>query len=288
MNAATVIAPATTVGAVHLTVGDVERSIAFYDTTLGLSVLDRGTGRVSLGADDELLVLYEQPGARPAHGYTGLFHYALLVPDRRSLAAWLALALRERVPLQGLSDHYVSEAIYLADPDGHGIEIYCDRPREVWEGQVWERLTTFPLDVDDLLSEVDDAGTPFEGLPAATRMGHVHLRVADVPETVAFYRDVLGFELTAQLGSQAAFFAAGGYHHHVGANTWQSAGAPPPPPGHAALRHATIILPDAAERDRLTARVSAAGRDPEQHGDALLVRDPSGNALVLKAGIAAT
>ena len=133
-----------------------------------------------------------------------------------------------RIPLQGLSDHFVSEAIYLGDPDGHGIEIYADRPRERWEGSVAQRMTTLPLDVDDLFRELDDPATePFDGLPAGTVMGHVHLRVAAIPETVAFYRDLLGFGLMAQLGNQAAFLSAGGYHHHLGANTWESAGAPP-------------------------------------------------------------
>ena len=281
------IAPATTVGAVHLTVADFGRSLAFYEQLVGLQALERSDGRASLGADRELLVLHEERGARPAHGFTGLFHYALLVPDRRSLAAWLAHAARKRVPLTGLSDHYVSEAIYLADPDGHGIEVYADRPREHWEGQVRERLTTVPLDVDDLLGELEDpAAYPFEGLPAGTRMGHVHLRVAEIPHTVAFYRDVVGFELMAQLGSQAAFLAAGGYHHHLGANTWQSAGAPPAPPGYAALRHATIVLPDADERDRLVARVGENGLEPEQAEGGPLVRDPSGNALVFSVSAA--
>ena len=146
------------------------------------------------------------------------------MPQRRALAAWLAHAGRDRIPLQGLSDHFVSEAIYLGDPDGHGIEIYADRPRETWEGQV-ERLTTLPLDVGDLLGELDEPETePFDGLPAGTAVGHVHLRVARIPESIAFYRDTLGFDLMATYGDQAAFLAAGGYHHHVGANTWQSAG----------------------------------------------------------------
>ncbi len=197
-------------------------------------------------------MLVEVAGARPAYGHTGLYHFALLLPERADLARWLAHAGRDNVPLVGLSDHFVSEAIYLSDPDGHGIEIYWDRPREVWEGQVFERMTTLPLDVGSLMAELPDPESePFERLPDGTVMGHVHLKVASIPDTVAFYRDVLGFELMAQLGEQAAFLAAGGYHHHIGANTWESAGAPPPPEGSAALRHVTIVLPDAAERDRV-------------------------------------
>jgi catechol 2,3-dioxygenase len=279
------IAPTTRMGPVHLTVANLERSLAFYRQAVGLRVREQAAGRASLGTGTaDLLVLVEVPGAPPAHGYTGLFHFAVLLPDRVSLARWLAHAVRERIPLQGLSDHFVSEAIYLADPDGHGIEIYADRPRELWDGLVAARMTTLPLDVDDLLGELADPATePFEALPDGTAMGHVHLRVASIPETIAFYRDVLGFGLTAALGNQAAFFAAGGYHHHLGANTWQSLGASPPPPGSAALRHATIVLPDAEERERVLAQVVATGQEPEGSPDEPLVRDPSANALVLAA-----
>ena len=275
--------PDTTVGSVELTVSDLERSRSYYEQAVGLRVLEHGGSRMSLGTDgSELLVLVEEPGARPAIGHTGLFHFALLVPDRPSLARWLAHAGRDSVPLTGLSDHFVSEAIYLSDPDGHGIEIYADRPRRVWEGQVETGLTTLPLDIDALLAELEDPTLEsFEGLPTGTTMGHLHLRVATIPETVGFYRDLLGFDLMATYGSQAAFLAAGGYHHHIGANSWESSGAPPPPPGSAALRQATILLPDAAERDRVAVRVADAGQEPEQGPDGVAVHDPSGNRLVL-------
>jgi catechol 2,3-dioxygenase len=277
------IAAATAMGPVHLTVSALELSLDYYRGALGLEVLEQADGRARLGAGGrELLVLVEEPGAVPAHGHTGLYHFALLVPERRDLAGWLAHAVRDRVPLTGLSDHFVSEAIYLSDPDGHGIEVYWDRPREVWEGRVGSRMTTMRLDVDGLLGELADLESePFDGLPAGTVMGHVHLKVAAIDPTVAFYRDVLGFGLMAQLGAQAAFLAAGGYHHHLGANTWESAGAPPPPPGTAALRRATIVLPDEAERDRVVARVESAGHAVEDGDGAPLVRDPSGNALEL-------
>jgi catechol 2,3-dioxygenase len=273
------ISAATTLGAVHLTVSDLPASLAYYRETIGLDVLSNDGGVARLGSGGrELLVLVEEVGARPAHGYTGLYHFALLLPERADLARWLAHAARDRVPLVGLSDHFVSEAIYLSDPDGHGIEIYWDRPREGWQGLVAERLTTLPLDVASLLGELrDPESEPFDGLPGGTVMGHVHLKVASIPETIAFFRDGLGFALMAQLGLQAAFLAAGGYHHHFGGNTWESAGAPPPPAGSAAFRHATIVLPDAAERDRVLDRVA-------RHGyvvDDSTVRDPSGNALVL-------
>jgi len=283
------ISAETRPGPVHLTVADLERSLDYYRSEIGLEALERESDRASVGAGArELLVLVEQPGARPADGYTGLYHFALLVPARHDLARWLAHAARDRVQLTGLSDHFVSEAIYLRDPDGHGIEIYCDRPREVWEGIVDARMTTLPLDVRSLLGELDDPDSEsFDGLSPGTVMGHVHLRVASVPETVAFYRDVLGFGLMAQLGPQAAFLAAGGYHHHIGANTWESAGAPAPPAGTAALRLATIVLPDAGERDRVLERIERAGAPTREDAEANgvpLVLDPSGNAVRLVVG----
>jgi catechol 2,3-dioxygenase len=271
-----------TLGAVDLTVSDLGQSVAFYEHQIGLAVREQDGHRASLGVGGaKLLVLYHEPGARPAVAYTGLYHFALLLPRRADLAAWLAHAARDRVPLAGLSDHFVSEAIYLSDPDGHGIEIYWDRPRETWEGQVEARMTTLPLDVNDLLGELDDpASARFDGHGPDVVMGHVHLQVAAIPPTVAFYRDVLDLDLLAQLGTQAAFFSAGGYHHHIGANTWQSAGALPPPAGTARHRHATILLPDRAERDRIVAR---AERDGSKHDSAAgpMVTDPSGNMLLL-------
>jgi catechol 2,3-dioxygenase len=273
----------TRVGAVQLTVSDLERSLEYYTGPVGLSVLGRDGGAASLGSGGaELLELVEEPGARSAAGYTGLFHFALLVPRRADLAGWLAHAARDRVPLTGMSDHFVSEALYLSDPDGHGIEIYWDRPREVWDGQVAERMTTLPLDTGSLLGELDDPRTaPFEGLPAGTTMGHVHLKVADIPSTIGFYRDALGLELMAQLGPQAAFLAAGGYHHHVGTNTWQSRGAGPPPAGSAALRRATLVLPDRGELDTVLERLERHGHGVSESEAGPVVRDPSGNALLL-------
>lgn len=248
-----------TLGAVHLTVADLDRSLAFYTSALGLTA-SREAGRAVLTAGGpELLVLHEEPGARPSHGYSGLFHFALLLPERRDLARWLAHAIGTHVPLTGMSDHFVSEAIYLDDPDGHGIEIYWDRPRSVWEGQVAQRMTTLPLDRAGLLAEAGPE--PFTVLAPGTVMGHVHLRVADVPAAIAFYRAELGLELMASFGKQAAFLAADGYHHHIGANIWESAGAGQPPPGYAGLRHFTMHVPGGEARD---------------------LQDPSGNKLQLR------
>jgi catechol 2,3-dioxygenase len=258
--------PETRMGPVELTVSDLERSLGYYRNVIGLGVLDQVDGRASLGADGtELLVLDEVPGAQPAPRSTGLFHFALLLPERRALAEWLAHAIREQVPLSGASDHFVSEAIYLRDPDLHGIEIYADRPREVWEGQVG-RMTTAPLDLEHLLGELGDPeGASFDGLPAGTTMGHVHLQVAELEETLRFYRDVLGFDLMVAMPS-AAFLAAGGS---------------PPPEGAAALRHATIVLPDEAARDEVVRRVADEGQEPQETPDGPVVSDPSGNSLLL-------
>jgi catechol 2,3-dioxygenase len=277
------IAPETHMGAVHLTVADLGRSIRYYQEQIGLEVVAQDDGVATLGTGGRgLLVLTELPGAPPSRGHTGLYHFALLVPERHDLARWLAHAARDRVSLVGLSDHYVSEALYLRDPDHHGIEIYWDRPRDVWQDQVDVRMTTEPLDVESLLGELDDPGSePFEGLPGGTTMGHVHLQVAEIDSTVAFYRDLLGFSVMAQLGESAAFLAAGGYHHHLGANTWESRGASPPPAGTAALRHATIVLPDDAARDRVLDRLARAGHAVESGEDGAAVSDPSGNRLVL-------
>jgi catechol 2,3-dioxygenase len=274
------ISSLTTLGPVHLTVSDLPRSLGYYRGSVGLEVIEQTGQTATLGAGGRrLLVLVEEVGAGPGFGFTGLYHFALLLSERADLARWLAHAARDRVPLVGLSDHFVSEALYLSDPDGHGIEIYWDRPREHWEGKVASRMTTIPLDVDDLFAELPDrASEPFERLPADTVMGHVHLKVAAIANTVAFYRDRLGFGLMAQLGAQAAFLSAGGYHHHIGANTWESAGAAPPPAGTAALRHATIVLPDSAELDRILTHAEDA-IDATPAGP--ILADPSGNRLLL-------
>ena len=245
-------------GPVELSVSDLDRSLEYWQTSIGLRLLARADGRASLGADRELVRLVEEPGATPARGYAGLYHVALLLPTRRDLARWLAHAAQSQVGLEGLSDHAVSEAIYLRDPDQHGIEIYADRPREQWEGRVMQLMTTIPLDVESLFGEVDE---PRAELPDGTVVGHTHLCVSDVDAAVAFYRNELGMDLMAQLGSQAAFLSWGGYHHHIGVNAWESRGAPAAPAGTARLLGATI----------------------EGAGEARTTLDPSGNPLSLSA-----
>src|SRR3954453_10636140 len=274
------IAPETRMGAVHLTVSDLARSLEYYEGVVGLQVHGRDNGDARLGTGGEdLLVLYEEPGAQPAPRNTGLFHFALLVPSRHDLARWLAHAANDQIPLEGLSDHLVSEAIYLRDPDWHGIEIYRDRPRAEWERDgKFVKMAPLPLDVQGVLSALEPGSPAFELLPRGTTMGHVHLQVNDIPSTERFYTDLLGFELQARYGDQASFLAAGGYHHHVGANVWNSRGAGPPAPGSAALRHATVLLPDEDELERVSEQIPDAQRDPSA---GTTVTDPAGNKLVL-------
>ncbi len=275
------ISPLVPLGAVHLTVSELKQSLVYSRQVIGLDVLEQGAGRAGLGTGGALLVLVEEAGARPGRRYTGLYHFAMLVQHRRDLSRWLAYAARDRVEVVGLADRLVSEAVYLSEPDRHGIEIYWDRPREVWDGQVALRMTTPPLEVWSILDELPDpAKELFDGLPPDTVMGHVHLKVTAILDSVAFYRDLLGFGVMAQLGPYAAFFGAGGYHHHFAANTWESVGAPPPPPRTAALRHATIVFPEAVERERVLDHLEQAGHTPSDD-DAPQVSNPSGNTLVL-------
>jgi catechol 2,3-dioxygenase len=255
-------------GLVELSVSNLDRSLAYWQDALGLRVLSREDGTAELGADAPLVRFVEELDARPAQGFTGLFHIALLVPDRASLGRFLAHTVRGQIPLTGLSDHRVSEAIYLRDPDYHGIEVYADRPREQWEGRVSETMTTIPLDTASLLAEAGDSA--FAGLPDGTTVGHVHLCVRDVDETIGFYRDKLGMGLTAHRGDQAAFLSAGGYHHHLGANTWETRGAEPAPEGTARLLRFTVVLPDEAEVERVAEQIGGTE-----------VGDPSGNSLAL-------
>ena len=275
------IAPAARMGSVHLTVADLGRSLDYYQRVVGLQVhgRDNGTARLGTGGED-LVVLYEEPGAEPAPHNTGLFHFALLLPSQHDLARWLAHAIANEIRLTGLSDHLVSEALYLRDPDWHGIEIYRDRPRAEWERDgEFVKMATLPLDTEALLRALDGGEAAFERLPVDTTMGHVHLQVDDIPASESFYTDELGLDLQARYADQATFMSAGGYHHHLGANVWNSRGAAPPPPGSAALRHFTVLLPDEDELERLAARIPGAERDPESGGVA--VKDPAKNTLIL-------
>ncbi len=264
------------IGRVDLTVSDLDRSTRFYLDVIGLELLHRGEAAVLLGVGDrELLRLVELPGARPAPRTTGLYHFALLLPSRRDLALSLAYLHQTNAPISGYADHAVSEAIYLTDPDGHGIEIYRDRPREEWEFiNETLRMTVDPLDVRGILAELPPSPS-WTGLPPETMMGHIHLQVKDIAHTEQFYTELLGFDLMIRYGPSATFMATDGYHHHIGGNTWAGAGAPPPPPTAARLLSYEILLDTPASRDTIAARLAAAGVEVSHDGNALVTTDPS-------------
>lgn len=272
----------TAPGSVWLTVSDLDRSLEWYSWAFGMRGRKDGARATLAVGGRDLLVLCEEPGAPPSRGFSGLYHFALAVPQRADLARWFAHASRERLPLTGTADHFVSEALYLDDPDEHGIEIYWDRPRSAWEGQVSRRMGTFPLDTMGLMREA--RGGAYRGLPVGTRMGHVHLQVSELSSTVRFYRDVLGLGLMASFGRQAAFLSAGGYHHHLGVNTWESAGEGQPPPGTATMKRWTLVVPSDQARDLLAERVLATGQEPQpMEEDGFMVWDPSGNPVAVTA-----
>ena len=278
-----VIDASTRVGAVHLTIADLARSLRYYQSNLGLAVHRQDDRTAWLGAGGpDLLVLEADAAARPVHGATGLYHFALLVPSRPDLARALRRLAATNTVMHGAADHVVSESLYLADPDGNGIEIYRDRPRDQWPfpgGRL--RMVTEPLDFESLLAEAGP-NEDRAAMPAGTTMGHVHLRVANLADAERFYVDVIGFELMQRFGPAALFVAAGGYHHHLGMNTWESNGAPAPPPGAIGLRHFEVLLPDAGAVRDVLKRIERAALPTERVADGLLLRDPSGNGLLLR------
>ena len=280
------IDPGTTIGAVHLTISDLRRSVRFYETHLGFSVHRRDDRTVWLGAGGaDLLVLTQCESAPRVRGTTGLYHFAILVPSRADLARSLRRLVATDTIMQGAADHGVSEALYLADEDGNGIEIYRDRPRDQWPivgGHL--RMGADPFDLDALLTEAGRADSA-AGLPAGTIIGHVHLHVSRLEDAHAFYVDLLGFELMQRYGPSALFVAAGGYHHHIGLNTWAGVGAPPPPPGAIGLQHFVVMLPDDAARDSVVGRLAKAGIVPEPVEGGVLVHDPAKNAILLKTPV---
>jgi catechol 2,3-dioxygenase len=286
---ATAIDPATQVGIVALTVADLKRSLTFYTDIFGFALLDQKASEATLGTPSvPLMLLREEAGARPwphdRYAYTGLYHFAVLVPSRRDLGRWLRHWLELGLPLPGQGDHLVSEALYISDPDGNGIEIYRDRPRSEWrwdDGQV--RMAVDPVDIPGVLAEAENDDEPWEGFPDGTRIGHIHLQIGDVSQAKVFYHDVLGFDIVASMPS-ALFVSAGGYHHHIGMNTWHSRNAPPAPAGTAGLRFFTLEIPSEEARAAIASRLDAAGISSTQTPDAMIVQDPWQNTLVLQIG----
>jgi len=281
------IHPDTSMGSVRLTVSDLRQSGAFYERTLGLEARDQDDGTLALGVSGghPLIELRGNSTAPPLNrSATGLFHLAILMPSRRDLAFALARLAEARWPLDGASDHLVSEALYLSDPDGNGIEIYRDRPREEWRHSAGQlEMATLPLDLGSLLGDLSGVDELQRLAPPGTEMGHVHLQVADLSDAESFYSGVLGFDVMVRGYPGALFVSAGGYHHHLGLNTWHSAGSAPPLEGAIGLRSFEITLPDSNELDRVLERVRAAGLELEQSDLGSLVRDPSGNRVLPRA-----
>ncbi|MBV8998444.1 MAG: VOC family protein [Solirubrobacterales bacterium] len=281
------IDPDTALGPVRLTVSQLERSRAFYERAIGLRTTEREDGTVALGAAGEPALIElrgDSSAPRLNRRAPGLYHLAILVPLRRDLAFALARLIQTRWPLDGASDHLVSEALYLSDPDGNGIEIYRDRPRTEWQ-RVGDQLqmSTLPLDLESVIGELQQVSELQAEAPAGTRIGHVHLQVADLAEAEAFYHGVLGFDVTVRGYPGALFVSAGGYHHHIGLNTWHSAGQAPAADGSVGLRSFTVELPNDAELAAVLARVERAGIPVSGEAGGVLVRDPFGSGVVLSA-----
>jgi catechol 2,3-dioxygenase len=278
-NASDRLHPELQFGPVELTVSNLERSLTFYQQVVGVAVLEQSGSTAILGAGSRpLLILSEIPGAPPAPlSSPGLYHFALLLLTRTDLARWAkhAASLGVRV---GQSDHLVSEALYLNDPDRHGIEIYRDRLRHEWH---WDfnqvRMANDPIDLQSLLNELG-AHQPFAGLPGGTVIGHVHLRVTELATTKRFYREQLDFDLTTRFPG-ALFMSVGGYHHHFGLNVWQSQGGTPAPDTAAKLQRVNVILPNEAAIAHLSQRLQEARAVYTRDQRQLDLRDPSGNKL---------
>lgn len=279
---------ATRLGRVCLQIADLTRALAFYEHTLGLRVIEREATRASLAAhghDRVLVELHERPNTQPAHrGLLGLYHVAILLSDRASLGRF-ARHLAEHRIAAGASDHRVSEALYLTDPDGLGIEVYADRPRDVWQRIGQELIiSTDPIDVAALVAAA--GAVPWGGMPAGTVIGHVHLRVGDLAQGVAFFSESLGFDRMTWRYPGALFLGAGGYHHHLGTNVWAATGARAPAAHDARLLEWTIEVPATRDVADVARSLAASGHPVAMIGDGeLLIRDPWGTAVrVLATG----
>lgn len=278
------IAPQTTISTVSLTISNLERSLAFYQERLGLQLHKRKGDRAWLGAgSDDLLLLVARPGATHHLRTTGLYHVALLLPTRPHLANTLHHLIETQTPLSGASDHLISEALYLSDPDGNGLEIAHDRPRHQWPWQANGelQLATQPLDWQNLLAErTKNPATP--QLPPQTTIGHIHLHIANIPQATTFYHNILGFNIMSYYGPSALFVAAGDYHHHIGLNTWAGTNAPPPPKNSIGLRWFTINLPNQQALQTTIDRIQTHNIPITQTPIGWQLQDPSQNTLLLQ------
>lgn len=281
------IDPRTRLGRVHYTVADLDKMVAFYRDLLGFRLLWQEGDSAGLGAGErELLRLTQVDGAKKVRGTTGLYHTAFLVPTQWDLAQLLRRIIETRTPIHGHSNHGTHLAIYLPDPEGNGIELAWDFPREAWpmkDGMFdLARAPRSGIDLKALLAELEKDPSPWEGLDPKTIVGHVHLHVSSLSASQEFYHGVLGFGVTMMSEEFGALFvSAGGYHHHVGANIWLGEGAPPPPPNATGLRYFSIVLPDRVELERIVARLQEAQIAHEPLDGGVLANDPSEIGVLL-------
>ena len=287
------IHPATRMGHVALTVANLENQVSFYTQVLGFKLHWREGNRAGLGAGGaDLLRLTEEPNLKRYRGATGLYHFAVLFPNRRELAraiARLYAVKYENYP----TDHIMTKTTYLDDPEGNGIELYAESPEDgTWSLANGEYITRRadgslsngrePLDVKALLENLHEDDRLDQSIPPETRVGHVHLHVRNIEEAVDFYHGIIGFDVMGIAKAfRMAFVSAGGYHHHLGLNTWQGEGAPPPPADAVGLRYFTINLPNQEALDQVIARIDAAGIASNRTEDGLLIHDPSENGVIL-------
>ncbi len=271
---------ATYVETVSLNIKDLNRSLEFYTKTIGFSVLKQDETYAELTADgDNVLLILNQVDKERTHPRSaGLYHFALLLPERADLALMTMHLASKRIPL-GSADHHVSEALYLDDPDGNGIEIYIDRAPEHWiwnNGQV--HMVTEQLNAEDLLKDRPDPAD-FKGLPKDTVMGHVHLHVSELQKTDEFYIEGLGFEVILNFGGQALFMGSEKYHHHIAANIWNGLGAPASEKGSIGLDYFTVVYPTAEAMNLAADRLFALGFTANKEDGYISTQDPSGNHI---------
>lgn len=271
----------TSIGTVYLRVADLEASLGFYRDILGFQAVQLDPETVALDSTDgaRLVVLQQHAGAtRPPRRSSGLYHLAILMPTRRDLAAIVQQLVAQRYPIGGASDHGVSEAFYLDDPEGNGIEIYADRVRETWPmagAQV--QMGTEQINLESLFAELENHQEPWGTMPAGTTIGHVHLKVSDMAASRQFYADVLGFDVMQENYPGALFVSAGGYHHHIGMNTWSSRGADAPPAGSTGLERYSLHVPAQDDLNTIAARLAELGQTATMHSDGILqITDPNG------------
>lgn len=276
--------PTTFVGHVKIKVENLVRSLNFYQEVIGFNVLEQTDTSAKLTTDGKTSILsLEQPAnVRPKQGRTtGLYHFAILLPKKSDLANIVAHFVKKGIKF-GSSDHLVSEALYLNDPDGNGVEIYIDREPSEWNWKGEEvAMTVDPLDFKNLVTHLIP-GKSWQGMPIGTVIGHIHLHVSELKKTEEFYVKGLGFDVVNRYGGQALFLSSGKYHHHIGVNTWNGIGAPNPPENSTGLQFFTLILPNEDARKQVVSNLKKIGANVKEENNKFITQDPSGNQIELE------